>query len=464
MTKCLLAGHFGQDDSYKPDPVDDVRTARLDLGHTPTQLACGVGRAIADLHKMNVRPSEVGIDLLTLAIHVQAADTRLKRSACAEDSWTREIMLSVPVSDPTLWQDAIPTLQTMLKFLTGDLWEIRFRARPQPFRNLTPAEIPGLDSPRFDGVSLYSGGLDSLIGAIDEVLEKRWPLFVSHAGEGAVSRPQTGLFEGLRTALMRGAGVNRPIERLRYAARFPTNLFQGVGPESSTRGRSFLFLAIGAAAGTGLDEPFDLRIPENGFIALNVPLDPTRLGSATTRTTHPFYIRRWNDLLNLVGIPGVVINPYWDKTKGEMITNCKAPDVLQQFIAQSVSCAHPSTGRFSKDRKAHCGTCVPCLIRRAAILAAYGPGKDLTAYRCENLSVRPLDAAKAEGQQVRGYQYALARLRERPDLASILVHKPGPLLEDVANLNQLTRVYAQGMNEVGRLLEGVETFSSKMPV
>ena len=78
-------------------------------------------------------------------------------------------------------------LKTMLNFLTGDFWEIEFRQRPERIRNLTPAEIPALDSPNFDGACLYSGGIDSLIGVIDEVLDGRWPLLVSYAGEGAVT-------------------------------------------------------------------------------------------------------------------------------------------------------------------------------------------------------------------------------------------------------------------------------------
>ena len=52
-----------------------------------------------------------------------------------------------------------------------------------------------------------------------------------------------------------------------------------------------------AFAATGLAPPFSLAVPENGLIALNVPLDPLRLGALSTRTTHPFYIARWNELL-----------------------------------------------------------------------------------------------------------------------------------------------------------------------
>lgn len=38
---------------------------------------------------------------------------------------------------------------------------------------------------------------------------------------------------------------------------------------------------------TGMDNINELLVPENGLIALNVPLDETRVGSFSTRTTHP---------------------------------------------------------------------------------------------------------------------------------------------------------------------------------
>jgi Putative transposase of IS4/5 family (DUF4096) len=120
-------------------------------------------------------------------------------------------------------------------------------------------------------------------------------------------------------------------------------------------------------------------------------------------------------------------------------------------------------GRWYGDNYPHCGTCVPCIIRRAAILEAWKRGNDPTDYRCNDISARPLDAATAEGQQIRGYQYALERLNDNPRLARALIHKPGPLLENLQQLESLVGVYERGMAEVGRLLDGVRTFSSAMP-
>ena len=146
------------------------------------------------------------------------------------------------------------------------------------------------------------------------------PLLVSHFGEGSISDAQSKLFTGLKKNYAKSS-----FKRLRVGMTFKKGLVTDVGSEDSTRGRSFLFFALGVFAGTGLGRCFILRVPENGLIALNVPLDPLRLGSNSTRTTHPYYMARWNDLLVTLGIDGEVQNPYWDKTKGEMTAACHNP-------------------------------------------------------------------------------------------------------------------------------------------
>ncbi|TNC09188.1 hypothetical protein FF100_26845 [Methylobacterium terricola] len=463
MTRHVLAAHLGPDDSYVPEAAADEAVTRFDLVTGQRSLGRGIGPALRALRDLGVRPTETGVDLIVVAAHVHAADTRLSRVATSQDGWTREIGLVVPVSEPERWSAAAPILERMLRFLTGDHWRIRFRPRPAGFENLSPAYLPGFEIADFDGIALFSGGLDSLIGAIDTLVAGERPLFVSHAGEGAVSGPQRDLFDKLNERLPGDRRLNRNLPRLRFALTFPRNLVRGVPGEDSTRGRSFLFLAIGAMAGSGLRRPFDLRVPENGLIALNVPLDPTRLGSNSTRTTHPYYLRRWNELLIAIGIEGTVVNRYWDQTKGEMVAGCRVSAVLRDLTPLSVSCAHPSQGRYARDRRRHCGTCVPCLIRRAAVEGAWGRGNDPTGYRCDDLAERPLDATRSEGRQVRGFQYAIGRLAASPDLARILIHKPGPLKEDARNLDRLAGVYGRGMVEVGRLLQGVETFSPAMP-
>ncbi len=163
---------------------------------------------------------------------------------------------------------------------------------------------------------------------------------------------------------------NLEFNRLRCWMNFPTNLVAGIEKENTTRGRSFLFFALTVLAGTGLGSSFTVGVPENGLIALNVPLDPLRLGALSTRTTHPFYIARWNELLETLGIDGRLSNPYWDKTKGEMVVECKNADLLVNLVPKSLSCSSPTKSRWKGRGVEHCGYCVPCLIRRAALIAA----------------------------------------------------------------------------------------------
>ena len=133
-------------------------------------------------------------------------------------------------------------------------------------------------------------------------------------------------------------------------------------------------------------ELVELLIPENGFISLNVPLTPLRIGSLSTRTTHPFFLQQVQVNLGCRRFPCVRLsNPYQLKTKGEILVECMDQPLLRELAFQSTSC-----GRFSRFNYEHCGRCVPCLVRRAAFLH-WGMGDD-TSYRymmiCRYLTTR----------------------------------------------------------------------------
>ncbi|MDG6347616.1 hypothetical protein QAA18_02485 [Luteimonas sp. 8-5] len=451
MKRHVIVGRFGPGDRSPVQSADDEQVTRLDLVAGDRMLDHGIGGALTSLKRLDVTPSEMGIDLLVLAAHVHAADTRISRSEQSQDSWTREIRLVIPVSDPARWHAASGTLVQALNFLTGDRWTVGFRARPRKFNSITTSPVTLLPPP-FDTVSLFSGGLDSLVGAIDLLESGMTPLLVSHAGDGATSDAQNQLFDQLKKHYKKSA-----FDRLRVWMAFSTQLVKGVSTENSTRGRSFLFFALGVFAGTGLGSRSTLRVPENGLIALNVPLDPLRLGSNSTRTTHPFYIARWNDLLREVGINASIENPYWNKTKGEMVAECANQGILSDLAAESLSCAHPSSGRWKGRGIEHCGYCLPCLIRRAALDAAWGSGVDATIYTVPDLHAHALDTRESIGQQVRSFQFAIERMRAQPSLANLLIHKPGPLTDEIPKLDQLAGVYRRGLDEVARLIDGVET-------
>jgi hypothetical protein len=165
---------------------------------------------------------------------------------------------------------------------------------------------------------------------------------------------------------------------------------------------------------------------------------------------------RWNDLLGILGIDGEIRNPYWNKTKGEMATNCQNPALLKNLATESLSCSSPTKGRWQGLGIEHCGYCLPCLIRRAALATAWGVGGDATIYTVEDLHAQPLDTRESTGKQIRSFQYAIERLRGRPQLANLLIHKPGSLADESAHLNELADVYRRGLGEVERLIDGVE--------
>lgn len=450
MTATALIVRLGTQDVAPPADLDNYTDVDLHLVAGNQRLGAGLGNAIESLTDLGAYPSELGIDLLLLAAAIHAADTRVSRDRTSQDSWTRELAVLVPVSDPDRWNATRDLLRTTLNFLTGDRWSVSFRPRPAGFEQMAPVR-PLTQGPRppFSTVSLFSGGLDSFIGAIDLLESRQTPLLVSHAGEGPTSTAQRSCLQVLEAA------YEQPLAHHRVWMNFSKDLVPGSAPEDTTRGRSFLFFSLAACAATAFPDPVTIHVPENGLISLNVPLDTLRLGSLSTRTTHPFYMARWNQLLQALRLPITLHNPYRYQTKGEMAGQCQDVDFLRDNLSLTLSCSAPAKGRFNHQPPGHCGHCVPCVIRRAAIMAAFG--NDPTTYTIANLAHHPLDTKTAEGQQIRSFQIASHRVVSSPELAPLLIHKPGPLRDDAANIDRLAEVYLRGMTEVHTLLAGVVT-------
>lgn len=196
-----------------------------------------------------------------------------------------------------------------------------------------------------------------------------------------------------------------------------------------------------------------LYVPENGLIALNVPLDPLRVGALSTRTTHPFYMARVNELLANIGISVALENPYRHMTKGEMIAAVKNQRFLRRSAKDSMSCSAPAKGRFEKLPRGHCGHCVPCLIRRAAMIRGFSA--DDSGYQIPDLAAGNLKAKSAKGEHVRSFQYAIARLRLNPASARWLIHSSGPLRDVPAEWPTLSAMYSRGLAEVDNVVGGV---------
>jgi hypothetical protein len=305
--------------------------------------------------RLSLQPSRVAMDLLSVAMAVTAADTFILR-ADEPDGWRRTFEIHLPLSEPERWIPLKAHLEATLRFLSSDLWHFEFTRGgmdPPPMSEIKSRNRV-VNLAKVDCVALFSGGLDSAIGALDLIAKGIRPLLVSHASKGDADK------QDVVANLLPGA-----CERMSVNS-YPT--WAGADDDSQ-RTRSFQFLALGALAAEAVARyrrvtKADLLVCENGLIALNPPLTPRRMGSHSTRTAHPHFLGSVQALLDGTGIPVAVSNPYRHVTKGEMAKPHASSGKFAHFATETVSC-----GKW-KRRNQQCGRCVPCLIRRASLHAA----------------------------------------------------------------------------------------------
>ncbi len=323
----------------------------IDVG----RIACGWLR---ELKNAGYAPSISVWDFTLFCFAVYAADVAVLRKNCV-DGWTRQIELDITLNQPELWEANKTIAEEMLRVLSGDFWTLHF---------LPGGPRPPQGNRRFcdrDCVSLLSGGLDSLIGGIDASAQGRKPIFVSQLAFEDSARQVA-----YADALGGGEWHQQWSHKVVFKGR----------KETSTRARSMAFYGLAVLATSLLDinRP-DIIVPENGFISINPPLLPGRMASLSTRTTHPLFMALLQKLLDVVDVDVRLNMPYRFKTKGEMMIECADQSLLAKFACDSTSC-----GRFRTYNRTHCGRCVPCMVRKAAILR-WGD-TDTTRYKFEALS------------------------------------------------------------------------------
>jgi hypothetical protein len=218
--------------------------------------------------------------------------------------------------------------------------------------------------------------------------------------------------------------------------------------ERSQRARSLLFLAYGVLAATTLKRyheghPVPLYVCENGFMSINPPLTSARIGSLSTRTTHPVFLGLFQRLIDITGLQVHVTTPYRFYTKGEMLSQCANQDFLRKNARQATSC-----GRFARNGYKHCGRCVPCLVRRAAFHA--WQERDRTVYVYRDLSRDDDDHARFD--DVRSAAMAVAEVRAEGLDTWLGTSLSSTLL---GNVTLYRKTVERGLLELGRFLDSM---------
>lgn len=391
---------------------------------------------IEKIRDLGCRISKDSFDFLTIAMAVTAADTFSKRED-AHNSWARELNIQLPLLYPEKWKPVSKKLEEALGYLTGDMWSLDFTdgglAPPSP--KTSPKAVAKKKSLKgLDCVCLFSGGLDSAVGAIDLINGmSNKPLLVSHAYKGDASKQNQ-----VESVLLNGK-----YSRLSFNAD-PHIISHLDGKTDITmRGRSFNFIAM-AVVGMSVVQKLNgnniqnIIIPENGYISLNPPLTRRRIGSLSTRTTHPHFLTMIENILNSVGIGVTLKNPYQYKTKGEMIKECIDQKAIGAVIPYTVSCSN-------WHRKGiQCGRCVPCLIRRSAV---YMSGFKIDSqYDSQNLAF--ILKGSNEKDDLLALVSAYTRLSNGKNKYS-WVRESGPLPSNKDEIDKLVNVFDRGLKEVG---------------
>ena len=327
-----------------------------------------------NLYDFTKETSSVGFDFFLIAAIVYGTDDLLARKLYSYNGWTREIEIEFPVNNIDYWEPAINELEETLSFLTGDAWSITFRQLEVkvlylPKKKRWKSKIPKYNYSQIEFVSLFSGGLDSLIGVINMLSSLdngKMGLLVSHF-DPAYSGPKND--QNLILEEFNKSFVNR-YKHIRATIGISQRYVNGdeITRDTNQRSRSILFIGIAAYLLNKVPSSNTILIPENGTISLNHPLTKSRTSSLSTRTTHPYFFRKLQESLAVANLNVSLINPFNLDTKGKMVVDCDDTAILQKTYPLSVSCGKRGHKIHWENRNAkQCGICMPCIYRRAAL-------------------------------------------------------------------------------------------------
>src|SRR5262245_42329235 len=117
-------------------------------------------------------------DLLEIAAYIYAADSKVLRGGPYMQhvgaDWRRQFKFAIPVRNPELWSSppVRDALVETIGFLSDDSYDFRFEKQGQPTPGPEYFEFGGEEGAGGfapDEILLFSGGLDSFAGVLEEI-------------------------------------------------------------------------------------------------------------------------------------------------------------------------------------------------------------------------------------------------------------------------------------------------------
>lgn len=362
--KLIYCGELCTIDASKGSQIK--RLTYFDTADVHANIKIGLSKFVKDI---SLLPARI-IDLLEIAAYVFAADRlsdRGDRSSLNNKGWARTFEFHIPVRDYDFWSTtkAIPYISEALVFMTGDR-KYQFHFEPyNTIPNVDPNHQLSMFTDEFQDISeaestkimLFSGGLDSLAGAIEclNASSNQKLCLVSHRSNTNVTSTQTIIAKHLQE---------------RYPGRIKHYYFEchfmnhTKSIEETQRTRMFLFSAIAFAICCCYSK-HELYVYENGITSINLPKQADTFNARASRTTHPKTLALLQKGYQCFDEEFRIFAPYWNRTKADILEVLKKNQELD-ILSSTVSC---SSTRSKPQNVQHCGCCSQCIDRRFAVYA-----------------------------------------------------------------------------------------------
>ncbi|MBD3343286.1 MAG: hypothetical protein GF353_29590 [Candidatus Lokiarchaeota archaeon] len=339
---------------------------------------------ISDCVTANI--SNLMIDLLEIASLVYAADQVAKRGSKKDIGegkyWRRELRFIIPVREYKIWKqkEVLLALEEVLGFLSEDDYTFEFQQQKEEsgisqYLDFGSGGCSGFEA---EELVLFSGGLDSLGGAIQEiVVNEAKTLLVSHRSSKKTDPRQQKIVKLLEGYIPNGNFLHIPVW---------VNKDSKITKEDTQRTRSFLFISLASAVASVFNLN-RIRIYENGITSINLTNIEHMIGARASRTTNPKVLKGFEKLLNIITEKKIEVeNPFIWKTKAEIV-NLIGDRHLGIIMKQAISCSRTMA---SSNKHPHCGRCFQCVSRRFATLASEYPDYDPPELYEKELLIDPI--------------------------------------------------------------------------